>query len=273
MKKNKYFIFFISSIVFILIISISITIFSKSNSNIIEEKLNQEINYLDSEILKMINVLNNIDFSNSVLLKQTTVENKDEDKNSENTQNSLKYNIENRNILLQDTDMIDWDYMKDSVETMYSSWPTIMIDLHNCNVKNENVLEFSNYLDLLVINIQNEDKKSTLNNLTKMYGLLPIFLKQFSNDNDKINISYTKSYIIYSYEAAEYENWEELENQIKKANEYFLTITNSIKNKKQQSNINKAYVSINEMNNIISLKNKKLFYLKYINLMETLMML
>ena len=288
--RKKYFIFFISTIVLLLIISISITIFSKSNSNILEEKLGQEIDYLDTEILSMINSLNNITFSNSALLKQNSIKSKESstknnnvnnnensNSNSNNSDNNneinsdyTKYDIENQNILIQNNNEIDWNYLKNSVETLYSSWPTIMIDLNNGNVKNEDILEFSSYLDSLVVNVQNEDKRLVLNDLASMYGLIPIYVKEFSDDTNKINICYTKSYIVNSYTILEDDNWQEMQNQIKNANEYFSVIMNSAKEQKRQSNINKAYVSLNEMYNAINLKNKKLFYLKYINLMESL---
>ena len=281
LMKKKYFILFAFVIIIILVFSISITVFSRSDSNILEEKLNQEINYLDTEILSMINSLNNITFSNSALLKQNSIKtnkssNQDNNENNSNSNSNevnsdyTKYDIENQNILIQNSDEIDWNYLKDSIETLYSSWPTIMIDLNNGNVKNDDILEFSRYLDSLVINVQIENKRATLNDLASMYGLIPIYVEQFSNDTNKINVNYTKSYIVNSCTLLEDDNWQEMQNQIKNANEYFSVVINSVKDQKRQSNINKAYISLNEMHNVINLKNKKLFYLKYINLMESL---
>ena len=303
--KKKYFILFISAVIFLLTISITITIFSNSKKDDVEEKLMQELTYLDDKLLGMINALNNITFSNSVLLEQNTVKGQQNNNNNSNSggeqqsqtseqqqtgqeqnQNQSqqgssqnentwtdynKYNVENKNILLQSDQPIDWSYMKNCVEILYSTWPTIMIDLHNKNVKNENILSFSTILDNLVVNIEKEDKRATLGNLEELYSHIPIYIEQFSNNSDKINIAYTKACIIKAYTFLEDDNWQIVEEQIGKAGEYFGLIINSINEQRQQNSVSKTYIAINEMGNVINLKDKKLFYLKYINLMENAM--
>ena len=302
--KRKYLILFICSVIFLTILTVTIAIFSNTNKNDLKEKNEQEISYIEMKLIGMINALNNVSFSNSVLLEQNTVkgqsnENKQEGQqnnsqdqnnsgqgqNSQNEQQSsennssedntsteyTKYNIENKNILIQDNQQIDWDYIKNTVEILYSTWPTVMIDLHSSNVKNEDVLNFSRTLDELVVNIEKEDKRATLINLATLYGFLPVYLEQFSDDSDKINIAYTKSCVINSYMLIEDDNWAEMQAQIAKASEYFSNVINSVKEDRQKSSISKTYIAINEMNNIINLKDRKLFYLKYINLMESAM--
>ena len=304
---KKYFIIFICSIIFITIISITIAVFSNSNGDKINEKIEQELDYIEAKLLGMINSLNNISFSNSVLLEQFSGQNQkstqqtelSEGQNggqqaltlNENEQNKkgssqesqsegekkdsdfTKYNIENKNILLQDETEIDWNYLKNTVEVIFSSWPTSMIDLNSIGVQNENIIGFSNTLDNLVVSVENEDKRETLNNLAILYSLLPIFVENNSNgDIEKINIAYTKSFIINSYVLLEDKKWDEMQNEINKADSYFQTLMNNVNIDIQHQNvINKTYVAINEMNNAINLKDKKLFYLKYINVMECAM--
>lgn len=303
--KKKYFILFICSVIFIAVISITLVIFSNSNKNDTNEKVGQEIDYIETKLIGMVNSLNNVTFSNSVLLEQNTIKGQESsnlaqgssgDNNSDNSQQKSsngqsdqsqsqsssqsqneigtdysKYSVENQNILIQQDTDIDWSYLKNTVEIIYSSWPTIMIDLHSINIKNENIIEFSNTLDTLIVNIEKEDKRLVLDNLAKLYSLLPVFIEQFSNDTDKINCFYTKSCIVNAYVFLEEDNWDEIKTQITKASEYFNIIMNSTNNDRQQSNISKTYIAINEMNNVIDLKDKKLFYLKYINLMESIM--
>ncbi len=180
-----------------------------------------------------------------------------------------KYSIQTPNILINTNSEIDWNYMKNVVEIIYTSWPTIMLDLHSINIKNEDILTFSGTLDTLIVAIQNEDKKATLSNLAVLYSFIPIYKEQYSDDNDKINIMYTKSAIVNSYALLEEERWDEMQAQIAKANEYFGLIINSINEDKNQSFVSKTYILVNEMNNAIKMKDKKLFYLKYKNLMES----
>lgn len=297
--NKKYFIFFISSIIFLAVIITSIVIFAGSGNDNTKNKINEELSFLETKLLGMINSLNNIPFSNSVLLEQNSIKGQASSsgrqssqgkEGSESSQSSggeesssgnsggssknedyTKYNVKTQNILTNDNIEIDWNYIKNTVQVIYTSWPSIMIDLHSTNVKNEDILSFSNTLDVLIVNVQNEDKKQVLNSLAILYSFIPIYKEQYSEDNDEINISYTKAHIINSYVLLEEDKWDEIQAQITKASEYFGLIINSINEKRNQSSISKTYVLINEMNNVIKLKDKKLFYMKYKNLMESAM--
>jgi len=299
--KKRYFIFFLCIIIFLVIISICVMVFSNTNDDKVNDKLQEEISYIETKLLGMLNALNNIPFSNSILLEQNSIKGQSNSNNDSSSQDSAsesgnfggqssgsdnsssdsgneskatdytKYNVENQNILINEDQEIDWDYMKNTVEVLYSSWPTIMIDLHSMNIKNEDILTFSSNLDALIINIENEDKKSTLNTLAILYSYLPIYIQQFSKDTDQVNIAYTKSCVVNAYVLLEEDKWEDMELQIAKAEEYFNLIINSVKEDRKQNNISKTYVLVNEMNNAIKLKEKNLFYLKYRNLMESAM--
>lgn len=288
--NKKYFIFFICFIIFLVVIFASVAIFSNTNNDNTKDKIDEEISYMEIKLLGMLNSLNNIPFSNSVLLEQNTVKgqtNSNNDENSdsnssqssdsgdssENTQSEdyTKYNVKSNNILIDLDSKIDWDYIKNTAQLLYTSWPTIMIDLHSVNIKNNDILSFSTNLDNLIVNIENEDKRSTLNSLAILYSYIPIYKEQYSDDTDKINISYTKSCIINAYVLLEDDKWNDIQTEISKAGEYFSLIINSVNDNRNQANISKTYVLLNEMNNVINLKDKKLFYLKYINLMESAM--
>lgn len=297
--NKKYFIFFISFIIFLIAIFTTVAIFSNTNKDNTKDKVEEEIRYIEDKLLGMANSLNNIPFSNSVILQQNTIKgqsgssddngsdsgdsNSSEESGSSSTSSSggssgssrseeyTKYNVETQNVLINTNSPIDWNYLKSTVQELYTSWPNIMIDLHSLNIKNEDILNFSNNLDTLIINIQNEDKKATLNSLSILYSFIPVYKEQYLDDTDKINIAYTKTYIINSYALLEEEKWEDIQIQISKAQEYFGIIINSVNENRNQSSISKTYILLNEMNNVIKLKDKKLFYLKYINLMENAM--
>lgn len=304
--KNKYFIFFIISVIIISILGITIAVFSQTKKDDLHDKINSELDYLEGKMIGMLNSLNNITFSNNVSLEQSTVKGKslsesgnEEQGNSGSEQQSDKqsdgsgnqdtsqeesssqqgekgsdytrYNVENRNILVNDDATIDWNYLKTTTEVLYSTWPTIIVDLKTANVKNEDILKFSQELDNLVVTVQKQDKKDTIFTLTRLYALLSEYTNQTTDDQKQINISYTKLHIINAYANLEDENWEEIGNQIILANEYFNRIINSVDENSSHINISKTYIAINEMNNVINLKDRKLFYLKYINLMESAM--
>lgn len=302
--KKRYFILFLCTIIIIAIVFTTVIVFSNTNTNSENDKVQEEISYIETKILGMINSLNNIPFSNSILLEQNSIKGQSKSENnqesssgqsqssgegssssdssssggasSRSSQNSqseeyTKYSVSIENILIGIDEEIDWNYLKDTVEILYTSWPTIMIDLHNINIKNEDILLFSNELDTLIVNIENEDKRATANSLAILYSYLPIYFSQFSEDSNKINTYYTKSYIINSYVLLEDDKWDDMQNEITKAQEYFGLIINSINQNISQNNISKSYILLNEMNNAIKLKDEKLYYLKYKNVMESLM--
>lgn len=302
--KKRYFILFLCTIIIITIVFTTVIVFSNTNTNSENDKVQEEISYIETKILGMINSLNNIPFSNSILLEQNSIKGQSKSQNnqesssgqsqssgeegsssdssssggasSRSSQNSqseeyTKYSVSIENILIGLDEEIDWNYLKDTVEILYTSWPTIMIDLHNINIKNEDILLFSNELDTLIVNIENEDKRATANSLAILYSYLPIYFSQFSEDSNKINTYYTKSYIINSYVLLEDDKWDDMQNEITKAQEYFGLIINSINQNISQNNISKSYILLNEMNNAIKLKDEKLYYLKYKNVMESLM--
>ena len=299
--NNKYFILFVCLIIFIIIISITIVVFSKQRNINENEKIDQEIQYIESNLIEMLNSLNNISFSNTVLLNQNTISSKKENKsessnnntssdsskqnliasqdennsNKDSSQNSdesdyIKYSIENNNILIQNEEKIDWNHLKNTVQTFYPSWSTIMIDLNTIGVKNEPILSFSKELDNLIISIENENKRETLNSLAVLYSNLPLYIEQNNSGNiKKINISYTKASLVNAYVLLEDNKWEDIKVEVNKALEYFNTIINSVEiNDYEQNRISKVYVAINELASSINLKDKKIFLIKYINLME-----
>lgn len=302
--KKRYFIFFLCTVIFLAIVFTAVIVFSNTDDNNEKDKVQEEISYVETKLLGMINSLNNIPFSNSILLEQNSIkgqsggQNNQENSQSSQSQSSgvsgssensssggetssssqnsqseeyTKYSVSIENILIGLDTQIDWNYLKDTVEIVYTSWTTIMIDLHSINIKNEDILSFSNELDTLIVNIENEDKRATVNSLAILYSYLPLYISQFSEDSDKINTYYTKSYIINSYVLLEDDKWDDMQNEIKKAQEYFGLIINSVNENRSQSSISKSYVLLNEMNNAIKLKDEKLYYLKYKNVMESLM--
>lgn len=306
MKNKKYLILLICVVIILAIVFGAVMVFSNSGNDTTKDKIKEEIYYIETKLLGMINALNNIPFSNSVLLEQNTI--KGQEKSNTNSSSGAsqgseeksqtgegssstgssggesstssesggdtdytKYNVQNKNILNIKENEIDWNYIKNTVELLHTSWTTIMIDLHSLNIKNDDILSFSNNLDALILNIEKEDKRSTLNSLASLYAIIPIYISQYSNDNYEENLAYTKAYIINSYVLLEDDKWENMQAEVTKAQEYFNLVINSINEKSSKIFTNKTYVLLNEMKNSINLKDKKLYYMKYKNLMENAM--
>lgn len=262
-------------------------------------KTEEEIKYLEEKIIAMMNGLNQINFSNSVLVEKKT-ENRNEtssnqsdsgassdtskqggdssssesSNNSENTKSSssketTKYEVKNDAILTKNSNTIDWDYIKSDTESIHSTWATLTIDLHSLNVNNQDILSFSDVLDQVTLDAKKEDKVATLNNLASLYAFLPNYRKQISNNNEEINIDYTKACVLNTYALSEQDKWDEMKTQSTSAIQYFTNIMNSV-NGNNQNKISKVYVLLNELNNSINLRDKDLYKIKYRNAMEEL---
>ena len=298
----------IGSIILICIIICVIFIISKNNSKdtSLQAKTEEEIEHLEEKIVAMMNNINKITLSNSVLVEEKTNENSqtsgntnqtndnsqeggkggssqgsdsssssgssDSDNDKENSnKGNAKYEIVNDSILANKNQTIDWEYIKSSAETIHSSWATLTIDLHSLNVNNQDILNFSSVLDQVTLSAKQEDKTATLNNLASLYAFFPIYIKQISDDSKKINIDYTKACVLNSYALVEQNKWDEMKLQVTNGINYFTNILNCVNDEKQNQNkLSKTYVLLNELNNSIDLKDKDLYMIKYRNVMEEL---
>lgn len=277
--------------------------------NELDKKIESEIDYLDKSIIGIMNKLNNITLDNyEVKSRDVTLqkENKSsggqsdggsEGGNSEeggdsgegeqkdskqqdsksgqsksNSENSIKVlQMEPSNILVIDKSDIDWASIKSEIEIMYSSWNSILLDLHELNIKNEDILDFSRTLDNTVLTAKSEDKQKTLTNLANVYSFLPKYIDNIKIDESKKNIIKTKSNIMNAYALVEQENWIETENQINQADENYAKVTNDVKYiEKQKEKISRVYVLIKELKNSINTQDKDIFYIKYKNLMNSI---
>lgn len=296
MKKEKI-IKYVAVLIVVIIIAISIFIIIKFKNNNkkddnLNEKTQEELKYISTKIIELMNGLNNITFSNYILIEEENTDNKENNSNennenegnksdtfsdkSNNTQSSsesnIKYELKGSNILSNNTGTINWDNEKGVIESINVKWTSLIVDLHQLNVNNDDILNFSNILNQTIVNIKQENKVNTMLDLANLYGYIPNYLKQFSNDEEKISIEYIKSNILNSYALVEQERWDEVKEQVFNSVENITNRMNSINTEQfSQYQINRIYVMLNELYSSIDLKDKQLYYIKYRNVMEELM--
>ena len=270
---------------------------SKANSSdMLTEKVISEIEYLENNIIYVMNELNNISYTNYKIVSEEIEDSSSDENSSSSGSNSgqggsessggqsgseqgdsdkkssiTTTNMSNANSILNDdsTDKINWNNVNMKVQDMYSAWTTIMIDLSSLNVNKDDLLKFNSTLDKISSSLEQKDKENALLNCSDLYSLLSKYVKDFSEENSKIyNV---RSNILYSYSEIERENWEEAVNYIKKADENFASILNNqINNIDKIDIINKAYVLLNELQEDCNSKDRKVFLINYSNLMQEL---
>lgn len=283
--KNKILIYLII-IVFLFINIFTLTGCDNSDDNKLIYKTENEIQYLEQKIVQILNSLNSISLTNSMLTESKEIKN-DENQNENSNNNSsnndknnekdkqtnqvTKYEVKNSSVLNSDKNDIDWEYIKENTEILYSIWSTIIIDLYQFDIETNDIFKFSQTMDLTTLSVANQDKSASIINFASLYNYLPNFRSKISKDNKKINLDYTIASVVNSYALIEQENWQGIKEQINLAINYFTNVMNIVnEDVHAQAHITKTYVLLNELNNSIDLQNKDLYYIKYKSTMEEL---
>lgn len=300
---KKYIIVIVVIAIIILILFGSYYIYSSNHSqndiDNLKSKADEEISYLSTTIISMLNKLNNITYTHYEIVEENISQeqsntqggslssdnqNQEKGNNSEGQQgdkgttqgqgqsNSItNMSMKESSILVNSNKKIDWDNIKKETEKMYQTWTTVLIDLNTLNTNKDNLKRYSTTLDSVTKAVQKEDKKATATELANLYSLLASYTKDYSNDTKKINLLNTKSNILFSYALAEDDKWQDMKSSIKKAQNAYNNILNGgIQNNGNISSINKAYILLNEIEKSTDTKDKNIYYINYKNLMKEL---
>ena len=305
---KKYVITILIIVIIILVLFGSYYIYSSNNSgdniDTLKNKADEEISYLNTTIISMLNQLNNITYANyEIVEEEVDVEQSDSQSSSSGSssnsggsggqQNGQKgsggssgqeqgqsqnqtstitnINMNDSSILVNTNKKIDWNNIKKETEKMYATWTTILIDLNALNVNQDNLKQYSQILDNVTKAVQKEDKKATAKELANLYSLIASYTKDYSSDTKKINILVTKSNILYAYALVEDDKWEDMKKYIQNAQIAYNNIINgNIQNSNNINSINKSYILLNELEESTNTKDKSIFYINYKNLMQEL---
>lgn len=330
MPKEK---FLKSVILSILIIFIFFTLTGcgkkQSKEELSKQKLDKEIQYLDTKFVSLMNMLNNISFSNYKVTSEDIKEEKggtkgnssdseqsgqgssksssegesnsesgeesgsdsesssssesgSESKSSQGSSSSVDNKEQNKIFKLTENDIlsldsnidIEWDLIKNEIENLYSIWTTITIDMHTAGINSNDILEFNKLLDILAVQAKDENKQGTLDNLSKLYNLLPKYLNSYSDNEIKKSVLNTKAHLLTAFCMVNSDKWEDMHAEVLKANEEFSTIINNVNiDKNKMLNVNRAYLLLKEAQNSIESKDKEVFLIKYKNTIQELNML
>ena len=284
---------------------------SKNNQIDQKQKTLTEIEWIESKIINLCNTMNNISFENYKLevSKKGEEESKksnngeestsgggsesDSEEANSNKENSdtgdssgssssgsdtnisskeevKKFELINQNVLTA-SDEINWNNVKSEVETLYTSSPSITLDLYQVNLNQDDILGFNKEYDNLTKAVKEENKKDTLTQLVTLYEYIPKFVKNVNDDVlYQINIQ-TKAHILKAYVKLEDKDWTGIQGDVQNAIDTFnqLLTTTGIDTSKQYS-VNKSYVMLNELQNAVQMQEESVFLIKYKNLLEEL---
>ena len=186
MKKTT--IIIISILVIIIILS-SIIVYSKSqvDSNQLEDKISQELIYLDQYFVTMLGEFNGLSIGDNRLQEtepkiQTNINTNlsdQADKNKTQGNDNLQQNskVENKtdtvqNGILKNDGKYDakWDKIETEVEQIYQVWNTVSIDLYSLSINNNAILTFNDGLNKATQAVKVKNKANAMNEITGIYG-------------------------------------------------------------------------------------------------------
>lgn len=199
---------------------------------------------------------------------QTNTGDTSENASEEEKQNNKKFELKATNVLTK-TEDINWDIVKSEVENLYTSLPSITMDLYQFNINQEDILGFNSEYDKLTRVVKDEKKEETLAELTKVYEYFPKFLRGSGQELLYTTLIETKYNVFKAYSKLDLGNWQEITNDVKSSiDTYSKLLTNTEIDSKKQYTISKCYIMLNELQNAVSLNDTTVFLIKYKNLLE-----
>ena len=306
MKKYKIFLF-IFLIIVIIVLSVFLYFnISRGNNQNSKEKALAEVEYVETKLVTLFNELNNIESRNyTVSVKEIESPSKEENSESSSSSSSKEgteqqsqgqeqgqsQSTENNSSggnnqggqeekttqefemketgILTKTEDIDWEHVKTEVENLYTSIPTITLDLYQMQIPRENILSFNQEFDKLTISVKEENKENTLQELSNIYNYIPTFVENISDSDVYKVVINTKNNLFKAYSKLDSGNWEEISNDVKTTiDTYAGLVTNTNIEKEKQQSVNKIYIMLNELQNAVNVQDTSVFLIKYKNVLE-----
>ena len=306
MKKYKIFLFiFLIIVIIVLSVFLYFNISSGNNQNSKEKSLS-EVEYVETKLVTLFNELNNIESRNyTVSVKE--IESPSKEENSESSSSNSKESTEQQSQgqeqnqgqqdqggktndsdsqggqeekttqefemketgILSKTEDIDWEHVKTEVENLYTSIPTITLDLYQMQIPRENILAFNQEFDKLTISVKEENKENTLLELSNIYNYIPTFVDNVSDSDVYKVVIKTKNNLFKAYSKLDSKNWNEISNDVKTTiDTYASLLSNTNVEREKQESVNKVYIMLNELQNAVNVQDTSVFLIKYKNILE-----
>ena len=271
---------------------------NKNNEDKTKEKFLEEIGYLDTKIVDMLNALDNIILENVEITKKevklddknakaedNTVNSEESEKqkdgqsqndnsNSDSKEEGKKIDVSGISYVgvLENTDKkIDWSKMKRDIEIVSKFWKIVILDSNKLNQNSQNIYNFSNTLNRSMMAIKDEDKSKTMSELSILYNYLPTFLEEISANEEDIIVKKIKSNVIFAYYYANENDWEKTKQETLKAEQEILELMKKIDiMKAKERKINSIYIGVKELQNSLSTQDIEIFNIYYRYIMEIL---
>ena len=261
---------------------------SSTDDDKMKEKITEEIRYLDTQIASIIYKIVGLNLQGSVVIskelekesekekEQATSGNNQSEKQTQSSSDTGSSKekessdmisfIEPDGVLMR-SDKVDWTTAKTTIENMYISWDTILLDLYQMEMKQEDILKFGEILDRATLSIKDEKKQESLQALAELYDYLPKYLGVIENQ-DYTDVYFAKSHLFHAISLAEQQKWEDAGKRVVNAQNQIGGMLERNTNSSKSYNMNRAYVQLKELEKSTTEKQLDIFYIRYKNVTE-----
>lgn len=168
-----------------------------------------------------------------------------------------------------DIENLNWELIEDNAIDLNKVLDTMILDLNEIGMSDEDIIELKKGVNDLSIAIYNRDINNVFKQFGILYSLLPKYMKGYSEDTNKINQMELKALIVFSFSYANMLDWENAKNTIDLAMNKYNEMTDNVEYMTEYSyNLNKVYILIGELKTAIDLEEIELTKVKYVNFIE-----
>lgn len=163
----------------------------------------------------------------------------------------------------------NWDAINEDILGLNNQLDTMILDFYELEITNDEIIDFRDSVNKLLISAANEDISLVLTYLNDLYSKLPNYYAKSDIDRNKVMQFELKSLIVSSFTKAELLEWEESKRLIDEAENKYKGMMDDIDYMKEYKyNLNKIYILIGEVKNAIYSEEINLTRMKYINFIE-----
>lgn len=168
-----------------------------------------------------------------------------------------------------DIEDLNWDLIEENVIDLNGVLDTVILDMSEVEISNEEIITFKDTVNRLSIATSNKDINVVLEEYRLLYAVLPMYAQKAFDNKNEVKQLELKSLVISSFVYANLLNWEEANEMINIAETKYKEMMDDIDYMKEYSyNLNKILVLLSELRNAINIEEAELVKLKYVNFIE-----
>lgn len=170
---------------------------------------------------------------------------------------------------LGEIESLNWDLIEENVIDLNGVLDTVILDMTEMEISNEDILVFKDGVNRLSIAVSNKDINTVLEEYRLLYSVLPSYAQKAFNNKNEVKQLELKSMMISSYVYSNLLNWELARSTVDSAEIKYKEMMDDVDYMKEYHyNLNKIFVLLSEFKNAINLQEIELVKIKYVNFIE-----